>query len=250
MSNKITDFLMKYKVFLKNIWIVFFSVFSFVSGVLTITIKSGICIISISLLCSSLIVFMYILWQCIMIKKTGITLKGKSSKIQVIFGDITEISEGIKFIACESSFEKHNLQKIPSKSLQYRCLNEVEENYKLIDVDGTKSKLKYFTVEDRCFFSIGNLNDNTNISIEFIDYVVLIFDICKLILKISKKQTCVFPIIGTSVIINDGRFDSLQRLKIMIEIFKLYPFNKEINLQIVINKEKYNQNNFNLFELY
>ncbi len=180
-------------------------------------------------------------------RKLGKIIRDGTTKIEIIFGNIENEKEGLILVPCESSFQSKDLMIISKYSLQYSYLKDISK------IPTNKDSIRgmdYFKIKedaDVYAFSIVQLDEDNIAKFTIEEYIQLIFNMCRLIDKISKKKQIIIPIVGSGVKIVDKDMDSFDCLSLIIIIFKLYGFNRETSIKIVVNENKHSMNDINLF---
>lgn len=98
-----------------------------------------------------------------------------------------------------------------------------------------------------CLFSLIELDEETVAKCTVEEYVQIIFKLCKLIEKVAKKKVVSIPIVGSGIKKTDRDMNTIDCLNLIITILKLYSFNREININIIVNRDKHSMEDTNLF---
>lgn len=234
----------------KEMWLVFFSTFSISISVISLFCNNAIFVVICSIILAIIIaiVFLYSKYRCTSNK--GKIINQGSTKITVKFGDI-EKEEGFKLIPCDSNLCIGDSSVISVNSLQFIFSKKLTESFNVDDYYNDKG-LWHSPIDsekDFCLFSLIELDNDNIAKCTTEEYIGKVYDTCKIIEKVAKKREIVIPIIGSGIKKTDRDMTSIDCLNLLIVIFKLYPFNRETSIKIIVNDKKHSMNDINLLLL-
>ena len=193
--------------------------------------------------------FLFLIIKYNYYRNHGKVITRGTTTITVKFGDIFK-EKGVKLIPCEGKFEKENDNVISRESIQWKCLSDIKDSIKTVE---NCDKTKYFEHTDVigkncvCVFSIIDLDEQNIAKCTTEEYIQIILKLCKLIEKIAKKREVIIPIIGSGFKKIDRDMDSIDCLNLILTILKLYSFNRETQIKIIIYEKKHTMKDINLF---
>lgn len=232
----------------KEAWIWISTSFSLFISILSLFEVNPVNAILISLLLSIIIQIGFFIYKYSKYANKGKYIKRGSTKINVKFGDICE-EKGIKLIPCEENLLKGNSSSIPAKSIQAQYFKKYDEKVEFMENSDSDGMLKHTKILNNgcCLFSVIKLDEKTMAKCTVEEYVIIIFKLCKLIEKVAKKETVFIPIVGSGIKKSDRDMCSIDCLNLIITILKLYSFNRDTTVSIVVNRKKHSMEDINLF---
>lgn len=233
----------------KEVWGILSTTFGLVLSVLTLIEGLKMNSVVLSIIISIVSSFLFFIIKYNYYRKNGKVITRGTTTITVKFGDIFK-EKGVKLIPCEGKFEKVDDNVISRKSIQWQCLSDINEDIKTVK---NCEKTKYFDhtevigKNNICVFSIIDLDEQNIAKCTTEQYVQIILKLCKLIETVAKKREVIIPIIGSGFKKVDRDMDSIDCLNLILTILKLYSFNRETKIKIIIYEKKHNMKDINLF---
>lgn len=235
----------------KEVGLTFLTTFGIIISVLSLSKFSYLNILLVTIGISLVICFIMFIIKYNYYRKSGKVITEGTTKITVKFGDIYN-EKGVKLIPCEGEFKIADDNIIPNNSIQGQCLKYMEKPIKTVE---NYDKNKYFDRTDvngehkMCFFSVIDLDEQNIAKCTTEEYIEIILKLCRLIEIVAKKREVVIPIIGSGFKKLDKDMDFIDCLNLIITILKLYSFNRETNIKIIIYEKKHTMKDINLFLL-
>lgn len=171
------------------------------------------------------------------------------TNVSIQFGNIFN-EDGIILIPVDNRFEiDFKSNKIPNKSIQASFTNRVAKNDRWINdlkqildrevsnFTSTKNLGIRFDLDHKQYllFPIVDLNENGTAKMKLTEYVSMLINLCEAINTHAKKNEVIIPLVGSGVSITDTTVSSFEKLKILLFIIRIYSFNREINIKIILN---------------
>lgn len=233
----------------KELWVVLSTAFGLILSISTLIEDLEINEIVLSAGLSVFVCLLFFIVKYNYYRKNGKVITRGTTKITVKFGDLFK-EKGLKLIPCEGEFEVDNDNIISKESIQWQCLNDIKEPIKTVencDRDNYFDRTEVVDKNNVCIFSVIDLDEQNIAKCTTEEYVQIIIKLCKLIETVAKKREVVIPIIGSGFKKVDRDMDSIDCLNLILTILKLYSFNRETQIKIIIYEKKHTMKDINLF---